>query len=36
MQSEVTACYGEYKIGGSVGVDMLNKLKKKFVGKLHF
>ena len=35
MKYEVTACYREYKIGGSVGVDMFKK-KKTLVGKLHF
>ena len=31
MQNEVTAYYGEYKIGGSVEVDMFNnsRLKRK-------
>ena len=29
MQSKVTACYGEYKIGGSVGVDMFNNSRLK-------
>ena len=29
MQSEVTACHGEYKIGGSAGVDMFNNSRLK-------
>ena len=29
MQSEVTACYEEYKIGGSVRVDMFNNSRLK-------
>ena len=29
MQNEVTTCYGEYKIGGSVGVDMFNNSRLK-------
>ena len=29
MQNEVTTCYGEYKIVGSVGVDMFNNSRLK-------
>ena len=29
MQNEVTAYYGEYKIGGSVEVDMFNNSRVK-------
>ena len=37
MQNEVTAYYGEYKIGGSVEVDMFNnsRVKRKKGKKLY-